>query len=454
MQAIIDHLEKLRQADATAEAFFQAHPHEPFFVKNLENVQGDERDVIFISTGYGRTADGYLAMNFGPLNGIGGERRLNVLITRARRRCEVFTNLLPDDIDLNRTQARGVQAFKTFLTYAQNGYLPDSSTTKERERLTSPFEEIVYEAVTRRGYQLVPQVGSAGFYIDFAVVDARNSGRYVLGISCDGANYHHARSARDRDRLRETVLTGLGWQIYHVWSTDWFRNPEAELQRLVTAIEEALPGKESPRKAFTTPVNIPEPGITRQNNSPVKDIPALPPYELANIQVKLNGQELFEMSKVKLADWVWQVVQVESPVHTLEVTRRIAEAAGVAKLGPRIKAAIQGAVDYGIRQGVLRRVGDILWLPAMVNSPLRSRVALPAAAKSLDLIAPEELTQAMLQVIRESYGIEPGDLPGAVLRLLGLARLTEDSREQLELLLEELLRNGTVVEQNNHIFTK
>ena len=454
MQAIIDHLEKLRQADATAEVFFQAHPHEPFFVKNLENVQGDERDVIYISTGYGRTADGYLAMNFGPLNGIGGERRLNVLITRARRRCEVFTNLSPDDIDLNRTQARGVQAFKTFLTYAQKGYLPDSSTAEAPEKITSPFEKVVYEAITRQGYQLISQVGSAGFYVDFAVADPREPGRYLLGIACDGSNYHRARSARDRDRLRGSVLTGLGWQIYHVWSTDWFRNPEAELQRLVTAIEAALQGKKSNPKREASPVNLPEPVITRQTGTqlPVPDTAALPPYELASIQLKLSGQELYEMSKVKLGDWVWQVVRVESPVHTLEVTRRIAEAGGVAKLGPRIKAAIEGAIDFGIRQGVLRRAGDILWLPAMVQPPLRNRAGLPTVARSLELVAPEELTQAMLQVIRESYGIEPTELPGAVVRLLGLSRITDDSREQLELLLEQLLRDGTVVVQNNHVF--
>ncbi|WP_460503758.1 AAA domain-containing protein, partial [Hymenobacter agri] len=199
-QAIEDALEIQRRQHPETEAFFSQHPHEPFFIKNLENVQGDERDVIFISIGYGRTREGYLAMSFGPLNGDGGERRLNVLITRARQRCEVFTSLSADDLDLSRTAARGVAALKTFLEYAQTGRLAQAEDTGRSPE--SPFEEAVLRALTARGYQLRPQVGSQGFYIDLAVVDPEQPGRYVLGIECDGAMYHSARSARDRDRLR------------------------------------------------------------------------------------------------------------------------------------------------------------------------------------------------------------------------------------------------------------
>jgi very-short-patch-repair endonuclease len=237
MQAIQDQLELLRRKDPSCESFFAAHPFEPFFVKNLENVQGDERDVIFISIGYGRTAQGYLSMSFGPLNLDGGERRLNVLITRARRSCQVFTNLTADDIDLARSNARGVRALKTFLQYAHSGRLDvPEATGREPD---SPFEESVLSTLRSVGYQVETQVGSAGFFIDLAVIDPETPGRYLLGIECDGATYHSARSARDRDRLRQEVLEGLGWRIHRIWSTDWFRNPEKELKRTVEAIEEA-----------------------------------------------------------------------------------------------------------------------------------------------------------------------------------------------------------------------
>ncbi|RYG94444.1 MAG: DUF559 domain-containing protein, partial [Alphaproteobacteria bacterium] len=167
----------------------------------------------------------------------GGERRLNVLITRAKQRCEVYTNLTADDLDLSRTRAKGVAALKTFLNFAQHGRLNQNEETGRE--MESPFEEAVYRALTARGYQVRPQIGSQGFYIDLAVVDPDQPGRYVLGIECDGAMYHSARSARDRDRLRQQVLEAVGWRLHRIWSTDWFRDPKREVERVVAAIEEA-----------------------------------------------------------------------------------------------------------------------------------------------------------------------------------------------------------------------
>ena len=225
MTAIEDALEVLRRQDPLGEAFFNAHPHEPFFVKNLETVQGDERDSIFVSVGYGRQRDGKLSMNFGPINKDGGWRRLNVIFTRARRRCEIFSNLSADDIDLSRTNSRGVKALQAFLAYAERGELDLPEVTDRG--FDSPFEEAVYNKLTDLGYEVRPQVGVAGYFIDLAVVDPEHPGRYWLAVECDGASYHSARSARDRDRLREAVLKNRGWQVHRIWSTDWFRNPEA-----------------------------------------------------------------------------------------------------------------------------------------------------------------------------------------------------------------------------------
>ena len=237
--AIEDRLEVLRSQDLSCEGFFASHPDEPFFVKNLENVQGDERDVIFISIGYGRDETGVVRMNFGPLNNEGGERRLNVLITRAKQQCHVFTNLRADDINLGRTNAAGVRALKTFLAYAETGIMPVDSRRPNARVVDSPFQRAVATSLRNRGYDVHDEVASAGYFVDMAIVDPDRPGRYILGIECDGASYHSARSARDRDRLREQVLRGLGWELHRVWSTDWFRNPERELQRTVDAIEQA-----------------------------------------------------------------------------------------------------------------------------------------------------------------------------------------------------------------------
>lgn len=221
MDAVLIQLELLRRQENSTESFFNSHPEEPFFVKNLENVQGDERDVIFISVGYGRAREGQISMHFGSLNNKGGERRLNVIITRAEQRCEVFTNLTSDDIDLHRTNTIGVKAFKRYLQYAKSGIL-DMPIPTGREP-DSPFEESVANALRDLEYQVEHQIGCAGFFIDLAVIDPEKPGRYLLGIECDGATYHSARTARDRDRFRQEVLENLAWKIHRIWSTAWFQ---------------------------------------------------------------------------------------------------------------------------------------------------------------------------------------------------------------------------------------
>ena len=339
MQAIENQLEILRRNDPSCEAFFADHPHEPFFVKNLENVQGDERDVVFISVGYGKIAGGYVPMSFGPLNSDGGERRLNVLITRARRVCEVFTNLTADDIDLGRSNARGVRALKTFLKYAKDGQL-DVPVATGREP-DSPFEESVLSALQREGYQVETQVGSAGFFIDLAVVDPECPGRYLLGVECDGATYHSARSARDRDRLRQEVLEALGWRIHRVWSTDWFRNPDAELKRLVGSIEEAKlyggPPQENGHGATSRTTDI-----ARGEELASAEVPTVPKYEKWDVRITYGGG-FHEVSPDSLGDIVADIVEVEGPIHVQELSRRVTESAGISRTGSRIKTVIEAA---------------------------------------------------------------------------------------------------------------
>lgn len=176
IQATQMQLERLRREDPSLEHFFKSHPEEPFFIKNLENIQGDERDVIFISIGCGRDEHGKLSLNFGLLNRDGGERRLNVLITRARRRCEVFTNLRADDIDISRTNARGVAGLKRYLRFAESGEMEMPAFTDGTAE--SPFQAEVAEVLRSLGYEVHHQIGSAGYFIDLTVADPERPGRY------------------------------------------------------------------------------------------------------------------------------------------------------------------------------------------------------------------------------------------------------------------------------------
>jgi very-short-patch-repair endonuclease len=206
-----------------------------FFVKNLENVQGDERDVIFISTTYGPDGSGNQFQRFGPVNSGDGHRRLNVLFTRAKFRTVVFTSLDTDKILISPESSRGLRAFKGYLQFARTGIL--ESTTQKSDLEINDFERSVRAVLEARKYETVPQVGVAGFFIDIAVKHPKKPGAFLLGIECDGATYHSSKSARDRDRLREEILRSRGWNLHRIWSTDWFKNRNREIDKMFRRIE-------------------------------------------------------------------------------------------------------------------------------------------------------------------------------------------------------------------------
>ena len=224
---------------ANLEPFFSMTRDEPFFVKNLERVQGDERDVIILSIGYGKDRTGRLLYRFGPLLTQGGERRLNVAITRARQRLTLVSSFDHHDMDPNRSKARGVELLRSYLQYmASNGALLDDTYASDVP--LNPFEADVHDMLTTHGIPLIPQLGVSGYRIDLAAQHPEKPGQFVLAIECDGASYHSSPTARDRDRLRQQHLEALGWRFHRIWSTDWFTRRESEVQRAVAAFNVAV----------------------------------------------------------------------------------------------------------------------------------------------------------------------------------------------------------------------
>jgi very-short-patch-repair endonuclease len=209
-----------------------------FFLKSLENVQGDEADIILLSVGYARDSEGKLSLNFGPINKQGGERRLNVAITRARSKIIVVSSIKASDIDISNSKSEGLKILRDYLKYAESGgdRLEDNSYSNKL-KFDSPFEEDVYHALKDKDYIIRTQVGCSNYRIDLAVVDKNHPGQFLLGIECDGASYHSSPTARDRDRLRQQVLERLGWRIHRIWSTDWFRNKPDQIELVVKKIE-------------------------------------------------------------------------------------------------------------------------------------------------------------------------------------------------------------------------
>lgn len=250
---IEDLLDAERRKDPELESYFAESELEPLFVKNLESVQGDERDIMYFSITYGPDIAGTVSMNFGPLNRDGGERRLNVAVTRARYELRVFSSLRGDQMDLSRTQAHGVRDLKHFLEFAERGpkALVESHRGSQGD-FDSPFEASVADALERKGWRVHTQIGASSFRVDLGVVHPDFPGRYLAGVECDGATYHSSATARDRDKLREQVLRGLGWEILRIWSTDWWVNPGGTLERVHLALQALLASERSVAAAATT----------------------------------------------------------------------------------------------------------------------------------------------------------------------------------------------------------
>ncbi|TPW35383.1 DUF4011 domain-containing protein [Oecophyllibacter saccharovorans] len=251
MRLVEDLLDNKRLAHPELEIHFDSTCLEPVVVRNLETVQGDERDVILFGTNFGPTEPGgqTMSMNFGKLNADGGNRRLNVATTRARREMHVFTSFDPGMIDLTRTRSEALRDLKTFIEFADRGNPALAEADKgSMGPPDSPFEEAVATILRKQGWIVVPQIGVSKFKIDLGIVHPDRPGDFLAGIECDGATYHSAATARDRDKIRQNILEALGWQLIRVWSTNWWRNKEGEAKKLNTRLNELLEADRVARK--------------------------------------------------------------------------------------------------------------------------------------------------------------------------------------------------------------
>ncbi|WP_459720404.1 DUF3320 domain-containing protein [Paraburkholderia sp. 2C] len=451
--AIQDELELLRRQHPEVEPFFTGHPDEPFFIKNLENVQGDERDVIFISVAYARSTAGDsrapLPMRFGPVSLDGGERRLNVLISRAKLRCEVFSSITADDIDLERAKGKGVAALKVFLGYAATGRL--TLATQSGRDLDSVFEEEVLQALSAEGLTVHPQVGIAGFFIDLGIVDADNPGRYLLGVECDGASYHASRSARDRDRLRQSVLEDHGWILHRIWSTDWFRQPKIELEKVKTAVIAAKAELESRKDMERSKPGAMQIIVDREDASLLQidsTRRATIPYQEAAVDVP-NHQELHEVPITRLAELMRQVVDVEGPIHFDEVVTRIRTLWGLQRAGNRIREVLDRARQVLVTDLAATTDNHFLDIP---GRPIRVRDRTQVGSATLrkpEYLPPLEIREAIGSVLRENLGGHRDEVPSAVGRLLGFGTVSAQLREAVLLQLDSLQRDGAVLMSGN-----
>jgi very-short-patch-repair endonuclease len=449
-QALIeDLLEAARRKDPSVDQGFSDERPEPVFVKNLENVQGDERDVILFSICYGPDAMGRVAMNFGPLNKLGGERRLNVAITRARRELLVFSTLRSDQIDLQRTRATGVADLKSFLDFAERGQqaLREASGPTAHTDFESPFEKDVCEALRAHGHRLDVQVGCSGYRIDLAVIDPKRPGRYLLGIECDGAFYHSAHTARDRDRLRQAILIDLGWKLHRVWSSDWWNNREATLAKIEAAIVAAEspspPNTASPDSApqdryAAVPAAVPISTERQPDTPPIATVPAKTSISTAEVDFETYqphpplpisgvGADFYAPpSDAAITAAINAIVRHEGPVSLHLCARKVMEAWGLKRMTPAVLSRIGECISAeGLRSQVCS-YGTFLW-PSTLLSAGWSGLRLPGSSedsfRDVEDLPPEEIANGARYILSQQVAMPVAALVKETARLFGIHRL-------------------------------
>ena len=443
---IRNRLEFMRAEYPELDAFCKEGKDDAFFVKNLENVQGDERDVIFISIAYGKDAGGYMSQNFGPVSSEGGDRRLNVLFTRARKRCRVFSSIRHSDIRVDATRQAGPRVLKRYLKFAETGEL-DIPVITGRE-MDSPFEEAVAKALQSHGYRVAGQVGSSGFRIDLAVYDPDDEGRFLLAVECDGRRYHSSSWARERDRLRQVVLEQKGWTFHRIWSTDWFYNRDTELRKVLDTIERAR----SNRDIHNEPRGLPKATEVKRMVPVEPEAPQEPQYVEADFLIPgCEAVELHEADTGVIVEYVTRVVESEGPVHVDEVGRRLSRLWGYQRAGSRIQNVVKYAADRAVRGKRIRNAEseargflDVCHRTGRVLVRDRSDVK-SLTLRNVEMLSLAEIGEGILLAVQRNIGISPVECAKEVSRMLGYKSLRADLRNRIERVAKKMVAEGTLL---------
>jgi hypothetical protein len=434
MELIEDLLEKERAKSPSLERHFEGS--EKVFVKNLENVQGDERDEILFSICYGRDASSRMRHHFGPLSLSGGERRLNVAITRARKQLRVFSSITHEDIDLRRTRARGAEDLRRFLQFASSLEGAKTSQDTKPKLFSSVIEKEIHDALVAAGYVVHTKVGVGEFQLDLAVVHPEDPRVYVLAVEADGPTYRDAVVARDRDRLRGDVLRQMLWRTHRVWSPDWVRNKAAEVERLLAAASNAVLvpiTTEAPTDVTVVPppddsgTNLPGEGGDSSEGDEDFQYPGQLQYRLASLPTfPGDGEELYRpQSSPRLRNVLQVLVRAEAPLHSALAFRRVIGCWGWSKLGARAQKHLEAIVQELAVQRQLYVEDGFLWPSREQAVAYRGfRIGGPEGlARDAEHVAPQEFANALAAVLSQTLSAPEDELLRHTARAVGIERL-------------------------------
>ncbi|WP_115864978.1 DUF4011 domain-containing protein [Halorussus litoreus] len=446
---IRDQLEVRRDKNPALDTFVSEDDAlEGFFIKSLENVQGDERDRLIFSVGYGPDSSGKISMNFGPLSQSGGHRRLNVAVTRAKEKVTVVSSLQPGEIDPSNVKHRGVEDFKHYLEYAKHGQhaLDREDTEPETLQFDSGFEEAVYTEFEERGYDVASQVSSSGYSIDLAIRHPERPGEYLLGIECDGAAYHSSKTARDRDRTRQAVLEDLGWRIHRIWSPDWVANKEEELADIEEKIEVVqTDGGSTLQQASTTEVDSVEiDAIPEAERDTIES--EMTPYEPPRLSHTVS-KDFDEISDQLKAKYLVAVVDAVGPVRAEVAYRTVIERWQLSRLTQNMRDTFGSIERRLIRQDELARHDDFLWpTPRPKSILLRNH---DVHRRDIEKVPPEELVVVQHHILRHGREMTREDLILETARLYDYQRTGKNIKSYLDYAVTKLVEAGGATQEEN-----
>jgi hypothetical protein len=432
--AVSDELDLLRFQRPEFEEQFAADRLDNVFVKNLESVQGDERDVILFSVGYGFDSEGKFLMNFGPLNNEGGHRRLNVAITRARELVEVVSSVRSSDFRLTESSKRGARLLQEYVRYAETD---GASASTERRDVTggagAAIEETIGDVIEEMGFQPYFDVGSGTFRVDIGVRGDKAGSPFRLAIETDGDSYRAIPTARDRERLRDKVLTDLNWRVHRVWSLDWVRNRQSELERLDSALTERIDLAPSKRELPQARERVEREVAELLDALESGDLPWVGTYRRASLRAPSTGYEFHEsINRDKQRDLVVELASVEAPIHVERVMQELALAYGLFRVGDRVRSAALQAINMAVRNGAIELRDDFVWIPGQQLEHVRQ----PnwddgATSRPIAHIPPEEIDLAIDKLV-ETAGGTYDNLLVDVSRVLGFDRAGPRIRTAIE----------------------
>lgn len=458
--AIDNALEKLRLENIEFERFFNESNEQAFFTKNIETVQGDERDTIIFSIGYAKDQNGQMYMNFGPLTKNGGHRRLNVAITRAKYNVKLVGSIQPTDIRLEKTNSEGAILLRRYIEFAMNGdsVLRNELQVNDDVALESPFEESVYDFLINHGFNVKTQVGCSGYRIDLAIKHPTLDGVFVLGIECDGAAYHSARTARERDRLRQTILEDIGWKIYRIWSTDWIKDTSAEGEKLLSAVRNAI--EQHPLNNISNDivevksVEIENDFIevvskdTQLSGNRIDDKSANP-YGFENyIETQISDVERTSDQTKYVSEVIEYVVNKEHPIHFELLCKRIAPLYGNQKATVKVRFNANHVLRLHLADKVKVIDGFCFDLKA---EEIRVRIPNDGEGRPINYICTEEISMAMIKIVENSFGLEKNSLFTLTARTFGFNRTGANVISAMEQACDYLLETKKVREVDGKI---